>query len=401
MSFFNTGILVLVLILSTGNVWAELNKNSSYVPSCQEGESAKAYERAKYRRAKGFLSVAPIEMSDGTVIVVSEAGLIYFLNPNGTLKIKYDTGGVIFASPAVLDDGTVVVGVGHEEGLEKAHIYFLKLNEEGTAVELKAQYEMRAYILTSPVVLSDGTVVVADLYETIYFLTFDGTNIEVKAEYETNGSTLSLERMSDDTVVVKSWDEYIYFIKLNSVGDSVELRGKYRINTTSGNTFSSVAIMGDDTVVVGSKNGLLYFFNFNPNDDSLQLKANFDLGAPVIASPGVVNDGTVVIGSGKIIYFLSLDSDGNVGVRAKHRVRAKVNAKPAGMSDNTVVVSTINGFFYFFDSNGSFKARFKRKRAYFSTPTVLSDDTVAVGSTRNRFRILPKSFVHFLKLRCR
>ena len=48
---------------------------------------------------------------------------VYFLNPDGTEKARFKTGGNIFSTPVVLEDNTVVVGSNDN------FIYFLKLTE--------------------------------------------------------------------------------------------------------------------------------------------------------------------------------------------------------------------------------------------------------------------------------
>ncbi|MGA1841912.1 MAG: PQQ-binding-like beta-propeller repeat protein [bacterium] len=55
-------------------------------------------------------SFVPILAGDGTVYAGNYDGKVYALDPNGTLKDTYQTGGHVFSSPAIGDDGTVYIG---------------------------------------------------------------------------------------------------------------------------------------------------------------------------------------------------------------------------------------------------------------------------------------------------
>jgi outer membrane protein assembly factor BamB len=84
--------------------------------------------------------------SDGTVYVGS-GDYLYALNPDGTLKWRYQTGYEVQSSPAIASDGTIYVGSGD---------YLYALNPDGT---LKWRHQTGGSV-RSPAIASDGTIYV-------------------------------------------------------------------------------------------------------------------------------------------------------------------------------------------------------------------------------------------------
>ena len=58
---------------------------------------------------RGVIS-SPAVLADGSIVVGGRDGNVYFLNPDGTRKNRFKTRGQVFSSPHVREDGTVVVG---------------------------------------------------------------------------------------------------------------------------------------------------------------------------------------------------------------------------------------------------------------------------------------------------
>ena len=112
----------------------------------------------KYQ-ARYHVSSSPAIGSDGTIYVGSGDDYIYAINPNGTLKWKYQTGDVVYSSPAIGSDGTIYVGSDDD------CLYAIK--PDGT---LKWGYKTRAYVDSSPAIGSDGTIYVGSQDGYIYAL---------------------------------------------------------------------------------------------------------------------------------------------------------------------------------------------------------------------------------------
>jgi len=56
------------------------------------------------------ITSAPAVSKEGTIYIGSNNNYLYALNPDGTLRWKFETGDGIFASPRISRDGTVYVG---------------------------------------------------------------------------------------------------------------------------------------------------------------------------------------------------------------------------------------------------------------------------------------------------
>ncbi len=56
------------------------------------------------------ITTAPAISREGTIYIGSNNNYLYALNPDGTLRWKFETGDGIFSSPRISRDGTVYVG---------------------------------------------------------------------------------------------------------------------------------------------------------------------------------------------------------------------------------------------------------------------------------------------------
>ncbi len=95
---------------------------------------------------------SPAIGADGTIYVGSHDGYLYAIDPDGTLKWKYVTGGYVESSPAIGADGTVYVG--------SEDFYLYAITDSETEGTLKWRYQTGGYIDSSPAISADGTVYV-------------------------------------------------------------------------------------------------------------------------------------------------------------------------------------------------------------------------------------------------
>jgi outer membrane protein assembly factor BamB len=87
--------------------------------------------------------------ADGTIYVGSDDHNLYALNPDGTQKWTFATGGTVFSSPAVGADGKIYVGS------DDHNVY--ALNPDGTQ---KWKFATNGRVMSSPAVGADGTIYV-------------------------------------------------------------------------------------------------------------------------------------------------------------------------------------------------------------------------------------------------
>ena len=333
----------------------------------------------------------PLGLEDGTLIFSSGGSSLFFFSREGVLTTTFEGGAKIISTPIVLHDGTIVVGA--MNGL----VYFLSF--DGASVTLKGQHQAENSVYASPVVLSDGTIVVGSMYGSIDFLSFDGENITFMARsYATLGSVLGLGVMADDTVVATAADNKIYFIQFNTIDNSTFLRADHEIDSMS---FFPPAILDDGAVLVASTDGLLSLFGFDSNG-SLELRDQSSLRWPIHSAPRVLGGDTILIGSEKRVYFLSVNSRDRLRVRSSFRGRGVI--QPFGspvVSDETVVVGNNKGDLYFIDLYGDIKAHLRERRSVFIFPTAFPDGTVAAISRQKRQKVNGRiKKVHFLEPIC-
>src|SRR5262245_31197964 len=106
----------------------------------------------------------PTVAADGTIYVgvasfdVENTRNLRAINPDGTLKWSFDTGGDVYSSPAVAADGTVYVSVSSPAiGVPGTVGSLYAVNGDGT---LKWAFPLRGNSYSSPAVAGDGTIYV-------------------------------------------------------------------------------------------------------------------------------------------------------------------------------------------------------------------------------------------------
>ncbi|MHC4462306.1 MAG: outer membrane protein assembly factor BamB family protein [Planctomycetota bacterium] len=219
----------------------------------------------------GIVYSSPAVGSDGTIYIGSADSFLYALNSDGTLKWRYQTGDNIFSSPAIGSDETIYVGSNDH--------YLYALNPDGT---LKWRYRTGGIVYSSPAIDFDGTIYVGSNDKYIYALNPDGTR---KWRYQTGGFVFSSPAVDPDgNIYTGSYDYYFY--ALNADGTL-----KWR-HLTGGEIFSSPAIASDGTIYVGSWDKHLYALN---SDGTLKWK--FQTDDFVDSSPAIDSDGTIYVGS--------------------------------------------------------------------------------------------------------
>lgn len=191
---------------------------------------------------------SPTIGTDGTIYVGNNAGILFAINPDGTLKWNYTAGsGSISSSPTISADGTIYFVSG-------SIIYALYSN--GTQ---KWNYTMGSSTHASPAINADGTIYIGSSDKNLYALNPDGT---LKWKYLTEPG-----------------------VNYNGIG------------------YSTPAIGADGTIYFGSENGR--FYALNP-DGTLKWKYKVSVGGYVRSSPSIGTDGTIYFTADKL-YAMNPD----------------------------------------------------------------------------------------------
>ena len=404
------------------------DKDQIPLPQSTASRNVVGYTEGNWSYKTGnAIHTAPAIGDDGTIYVSSDDHFLYALNPDGSLKWKYETGDVL-SSPAVGSDGTIYVGSKDRQ--------FYAINPDGT---LKWVYPTRTAFTASPAIGSDGTIYAAGTEQDLYvYVCPDGnTREEVRGRiYAINpNGTLKWHQFLSGAVNSSPAIGIDGTIYIGSNGDNTDLSNDrpnrcddksiipesnaflgeivnghlYAINhingaikwdfKTLGDVDSSPAIGSDGTIYVGSDGrhfaygndkasyirinptteGFLYAINPNGTKKWLFNAPGYVLDAlgDVDSSPAVGADGTIYFGSDKNDVF-ALNPDGTL--KWVYPTRGDVNSSPAIASDGTIYIGSEDGRLYALKSDGTLKWVFETEGNVNSSPAIGNDGTIYVGS---------------------
>ncbi|MCX6116672.1 MAG: PQQ-binding-like beta-propeller repeat protein [Proteobacteria bacterium] len=329
-------------ILTANDLFPDHRGDMAFLNTAFEG-SQRALVKVQRFKTDSEVWSTPAILNDGTVVVASLNGFVYWLK-DGKELFKFEIGGLVKSSPAIMNDGTIVVGS------DNRHVYWLKDGKE------VFKFKTDSWVESSPAIMNDGTVVIGSNDDHIYWLK-DGKEV---FKFKTGGPVRSSPAiMNDGTVVIGSNDRHVYWLK----------DGKEVFKFKTGNQiFSSPAIMNGGTVVVGSLDYNVYWLK----DGKEVFK--FKTGDWVKSSPAIMNDGTVVIGSNdNHVYWLK---DGKEVIKF---AAGRVISSPLIMNDGTVVVGSGDMHLYWL-KDGKKVLNFRTGGGVQSSPVIMNDDTIVVGS---------------------
>jgi outer membrane protein assembly factor BamB len=233
---------------------------------------------------KGLPIVSSPTIGAGDVVYIgSQDTDLFAVNPNGTLRWKFDAGASVESSPALATDGTIYVGAGQD---------LYAVNPDGT---LKWQFATGDLIQSSPAVGAVGTVYVTSNDLHLYAVTPTGTMMW-KYRIAANGSLTAAPALgADGTIYVVGGDGSLTAIKPDGT-----LRWTRAISGLGG---SAPAIGSDGTLYVGSQDKHVYAVR---SDGAVSWM--FPTTGAVYASPSIGDKGTVYVGtsSGDVLALSSI-----------------------------------------------------------------------------------------------
>jgi len=328
--------------------WFTKNRAFSLQTANSIAPSAQPTIANEYRGERPFVS-SPAILSDGSVVVGNGNSELFWLK-DGTVRKELWLGcGIAQSTPAVLADDTIVVGCNKYSVLWlKAGAIVHRFVDEGMFWE------------SSPAVLADGTVVIGGSNGSVYWLK-DGKKI---AQYNTDGAIRSSPSiMADDTVVIGSDDHNIYWLK----------DGALRCKVPTGDKVSgSASILADGTVVIGSEDKNIYWINRDG-----KIVSSFATKGEVMSTPALLADETVVVASNdRFIYWLR---DGDM-LSSFGTLRYYLRGSPLPLADSSIFYEGNDYNVYWLkDGTQNYSFNFANgTQQSGSTPALLKDGTLVV-----------------------
>lgn len=346
----------------------------------------------KWRFAtSGLVDSSPVIGADGTIYVgnddvekfsngqsASGGGNLYAINPDGTLKWKFPTGGnTLYCTPAIGVDGTIYIASTHDPGATFHDSYLLAVNPDGT---LKWKFKTRWFpmlpllfspaINSAPTIATDGTIYLNDGYSDLYAIAPDGSE---KWEFTTSGGS-HVQKSSpaigtDGTIYFGSGDHHLYAVNPDGT--------KRWAFETVGEVNDAPAIGADGTIYVGSREPWSWIARnmkghlYAVNPDGTQ---KWDLAAGQSDSPlAIGDDGTIYIGSFDGIFAV------NANGTLKWRIPIQGNGTPPAVGADRRIYFASNDFLYAIASDGS-TIEWKFCSYSSSSPTIGADGIIYIGS---------------------
>jgi outer membrane protein assembly factor BamB len=291
-------------------------------------------EKWNYKTGGLIWGSSPAIAEDGTIYVGSWDCRLHAINPDGTKKWTCPSNSAnIHSSPAIAEDGTIYFGTAWSLG-DGGKIH--AINPDGTE---KWRYQTGYHITSDPAIGNDGIIYIGSGDTYLYAMWPNGT---LKWRFKTGDEIHGHPSIAEDgTIYIGSWDNYLY--ALNTDGTL-----KWKTHTGWG-TSNSQAIDNDGTIYVGTNK----LYAIHPNGTikwSFNLGTNRKVGK---SSPAISADGTIYIGveihDNAGAEIIAVNNDGTE--RWRKRIGNKwTDSSPSIAEDGTVYIGCANemshGFLY-------------------------------------------------------
>jgi outer membrane protein assembly factor BamB len=297
--------------------------------------------------------------NDDTIIFGSKDYYIYALNPNGSLKWKYETGDPVFSDPALAADGTIYI--------TSCDHYLYALYPNG---DLKWKFNTGEIVSSSPVLAADGTIYIGHSQGRVFAVNPNGTELWY---YDLPNDIYGSAALGlDGTIYIGSWDNNLYALNPN---------GTLQWSFHTGNHVKGVpSVAPDGTVYFGSWDGYLYALYTNGT-----MRWQCRVGSGTETTPAIAEDGTIYVG-GDELYAVYPDGTirwiFNLGTN-----RYIFTSCPAIAAEGTIYVGVdigdaAGGEILAVNPNGTERWRKIISDNWVdSSPAIATDGTVYIGST--------------------
>jgi outer membrane protein assembly factor BamB len=226
------------------------------------------------------VDAGPTVGPDGVIYTGGDG--IYAINPDGTLRWRFPTGGHVSSAPVVLPDGTVVAG--SQDDLIHA------ITPNG---QKRWDFRTGGDVEPAPAVGDDGTIYVGSDDHKLYAIGPDGI---LRWAFTTGGDVRASVAVGSGMLFVGSFDAQLYAIRLDGTA-AWTFRAGDRI-------VSSPLVDARGAILFGSQDDRVYCL-----EPDGHLRWSVELGGDVDSSPALGADGTIYVGSDdRKLYALRVPS---------------------------------------------------------------------------------------------
>jgi outer membrane protein assembly factor BamB len=300
---------------------------------------------------------SPAVDEGGNIYIGSYDKKLYALQPDGSKKWTFTTGGIIYSSPAVSVDGSVYVGSSDGK--------FYAINPDGSE---RWVTNIGSELGSSSAIDSEGTIYIFAIDSRLYAIDQDG-GIKWSFPVGTGNSIVfSSPAIGADGTIYSGGNAN----KLYAINPDGTERWAF---DTGGSIHSSPAIDNDGTIYFGCDDGKLYAVS----SDGTQ-KWIFNAGFTVRSSPVIGPDGTIYLGAEQKLYAINPD-----GIEKWHFLAyGQLQSSPAIDANGVIYVGTLGRKFYAINSDGTEKWVFDAGDIFSSSPVISSTGVVYVGNYDKR-----------------
>ncbi len=319
------------------------------------------------------LDSSPAIGADGTVYAACDE-FLYALNPDGTLKWKFQAGDeTAFSSPAIGSDGTVYIG-------SRDHNLYALTDGGQDTVSKKWAFAAGGDVDSSPSIAADGTIYVGSSDNNLYAVNADGTQ---KWKFGTRrnstgfSSGISSPAIGSNGIIYFGSNKNLYAIADGGQGTVT----KKWVFATGGPMYGSPTIGADGTIYLGSSDGNLYALS--DKGCRFRKKWRFSTAGGVDSSPSIGPDGTIYFTSNDSKFYAITDH-GTHATRKWAFPGGSVSSSSLTIgADGTIFGSSENGNLYALTDNGtSVTEKWQiTVDGGLSSPVIGADGNIYVGGT--------------------
>ena len=279
----------------------------------------------------------------------------------------FQTGGYVFSSPAIADDGTIYIGSADR------NLYALRPNGS-----MKWSFLTGAEIQSSPVTGRDGTIYFGSGDGKVYALNPDGSK---KWEFVTGNTILCSPALgADGTIYIGSRDGNYY---------AIEPDGRQSWKFPTGQYYTDMpAVIGSEGTILVSAAGTIHALKRNGEERWQKALGTSMSGVSMaIGRGGRIYASIAELGPGRTLLFALSHRGEMIWEFACGNITAVANpCFPVIARDGTIYLATPDSFLYAIREDGTLQWKVPATRSQ-SAPTLSSDGKIYLNSSWD-FRLL-------------